>query len=90
VEARWYSWSEDHIANRGITWAEIEEALRPPIVTERTDRSGTMRVLGQTTGGRLLAAFVAPDERSATVSVITALDMDDSERRTYRRRKGKG
>ena len=88
MRARWSKWSEAHIAD-DVAWHEVEEALMPPIVTQRV-KAGALEVLGQTFDGRYLALYVAPDEDQDTVFVITARTMTDSERRRYRNRKRKG
>jgi uncharacterized DUF497 family protein len=89
VQARWHPSSEDHIARHGVTWSEVEEAMEPPTITDLTNR-GTLRVLGQTYAGRVVAMIVAPDDVGGTCYVITARTADDGERRTYQRRGKKG
>lgn len=89
MEVPWDAESEAHIRRRhGVAWHEIEEALMPPIIVERVQR-GAHRVLGVTFAGRRLAVFVRLDSARKPVKLITAREMDDSERRTYRRRVGK-
>jgi uncharacterized DUF497 family protein len=88
VDARWHQWSENHIANHGVAWNEVQEALLPPLVRE--DNGDSELVLGTTFAGRHLAVVVVPDEDAPTVFVVTARDMTDTERRRYRRRRGKG
>jgi uncharacterized DUF497 family protein len=89
VEARWTSWSEEHVARHGVEWHEVEEALTPPIVS-RPVSEGALKVLGRTYAGRYLAVIVSPDGDPPTVFVITARDMDDRERKQYQARQNKG
>jgi hypothetical protein len=89
VEARWHEWSEEHVLRHALEWHEVEEALQPPIVTQR-GRNGTMLVLGRTYAGRYLSVVVVPDDDAPTVFVVTARPMDDRELRAYEARKKQG
>lgn len=90
MEVPWDAESEEHIRRRhGVAWHEVEEALIPPIVIDKVQR-GAHRVLGVTFAGRRLAVLARLDSAREPVKLITARDMDDSERKTYRRRVGKG
>ena len=88
MDVRWDPDSEEHVVHR-VQWHEIEEALMPPIVINKVQR-GAHRVLGVTFAGRHLALFVRLDGTGNATKLITARDMVDGERRTYRRRGRKG
>ncbi len=90
MEVRWDAASEEHISRRhGLQWHEVEEALMPPIVIEKV-QGDAHRVLGVTFAGRHLGVFVRLDNTRNAEKLITAREMDTSERRTYRRRGRKG
>ncbi|MBI4565894.1 MAG: BrnT family toxin [Planctomycetes bacterium] len=82
-EFDWDEANEEHIARHGITPQEAEEVFRGRVLLRRA-RSGRYYASGQSGRGRYLALIV---ERRAdrVVRVITARDMDDQERRFYRR-----
>lgn len=82
---RWTEWSEDHLAHRGIGQTDVEDAvLHPPRWTDG-GRDGTTLVYGTTRGGRHLVVVVV-EEGGGEVFVVTARDMTESERRTFRRK----
>jgi uncharacterized DUF497 family protein len=83
-------WTEDrinHIAIHSITPQEVEEACfnedDPPLI--RTGRDNLHYVFGKTISGRALfvvVRFVRPGE----VRLVTARDMNDWERKYYKKR----
>ncbi len=86
-EIRWTEESEDHIARHNVTPDEVEQVVntRPRLVV-----AGPEEVeygLGTTDAGRhLLVVLVeAVDGRDL---VVTAREMSDSERQTFRRKGG--
>lgn len=81
----WTEGSEDHIARHGVTPEEVQEALytRPRWITP--GRSGVTLVFAVTDAGRYLLVVIAP-ARDGGVYVVTARDLNDSERRTFRRK----
>jgi uncharacterized DUF497 family protein len=84
-EVRWTAWSEDHIARHGVAPAEVEEVLfaRPRWTT--SGRDGTTLVFGTTMAGRLLLV-VTLDEGGGVAFVVTAREMTEQEKRTFRRK----
>lgn len=72
----------------GVNWMEIEELFQGEIklyLTHRKDQYGEKRylALGQTKGGRYLAAFfvaIPPDQ----AKIITARDMDQKEKHWFK------
>ncbi len=82
---RWTEWSEDHIGAHNVTPAEVEEVLfsRPRWIA--IGRNDTTLVYGQTHAGRYLLV-VASDEGDDVAFIVTARDMTDTERRTFRRK----
>jgi len=81
----WTEESEDHIARHGVKPEEVQEALytRPRWITP--GRSGTTLVFAMTDAGRYLLVVVA-SALDGGVYVVTARDLNDSERRTFRRK----
>lgn len=86
-----FDWDEaniGHIAGRGISPAEAEEAVSDPYrVPAPAYRAGTEQrraVLGRSEDRRLL--FIVTTRRGASVRVVTARDATDGERRRYRDR----
>ena len=81
----WTEESEDHIARHGVTPEEVQEALytRPRWITP--GRSETTLVFAMTNAGRHLLVVIAP-ALDGGVYVVTARDLTDSERRTFRRK----
>lgn len=82
-----FEWDENnisHIERHRVTVDEVEEACfsRPLILRGRWKR---YYALGQTDSGRYLTVIFIP-KFGGTIKVITARDMDDSERRRYGRR----
>ena len=73
-----------HLAlGRGIEPEEAEEVFAVAPLFRRTKR-GHYAVFGRTIAGRLLVA-VFEKKREGVMRVITGWDMDDAERRYYRR-----
>lgn len=82
-----FDWDDDnvlHIDRHQFTPDEVEEVFAGEYKIRRT-RDKLYIVLGETLGGRL--AFVVFRRLSrGLIRVVTARDMDDSERRLYRRK----
>jgi len=76
---------EEHIARHAVRPAEVEQVLygRPRYVA--AGRSGTTLVFGTSAAGRHLLVVIgaAPD---GGVSIVTAREMTETERRTFRRK----
>ena len=81
----WAEESEDHIARHGVTPEEVQEALytRPRWIAP--GRNGTTLVFAMTDAGRYLLVVIAP-ALDGGVYIVTARDLTDSERRTFRRK----
>jgi uncharacterized protein len=84
-EVRWTAWSEDHIARHRVAPAEVEDVLftRPRWTT--AGRDDTTLVFGTTMTGRLLLV-VTVDEGDGVAFVVTAREMTEQEKRTFRRK----
>jgi hypothetical protein len=82
-----FDWDDDnvlHIERRQFTPDEVEEVFAGAYKVRRT-RQKLYIALGKTLDGRL--AFVVFRRLSAgIIRVVTARDMDDSERRLFRRK----
>ena len=82
-----FEWDDDnigHIARHHFTPDEIEEVFENPHRIRR-GRQNRYLALGETLDGRL--SFVVFRKRpGGTIRVITARDMNSSERRLYRRK----
>jgi uncharacterized DUF497 family protein len=80
----WDAKNTEHIAEHGVTPEEAEEAcFNNPLILRA--REGKYYVLGTTDSGRYLTVIIRPKFRGL-VRVITARDMDTSERHRYQRR----
>ena len=81
----WTEESEDHIARHGVTPQEVQQSLytRPRWITP--GRSDTTLVYAMTDAARHLLIVIAP-ALDGGVYVVTARDLTDSERRTFRRK----
>jgi uncharacterized DUF497 family protein len=81
----WTEQAEEHIARHAVRPAEVEQVLygRPRYVA--AGRSGTTLVFGTSAAGRHLLVVIgaAPD---GGVSIVTAREMTETERRTFRRK----
>lgn len=84
-EVMWTEDSETHIARHNVTPLEVEQVLYSQPRLAVSGRDDTTEVLGQTDAGRRLLVVVteASDGRDF---VITARDMTDNEKRTFRER----
>ena len=88
-----FVWNEDiieHIAKHNVTPEEIEEVCfdHPLIIKSKQDAKGInpiYYVLGQTDSGRYLLIVIIYFKQGRAM-VITARDMDQSERKRYQRR----
>jgi hypothetical protein len=77
-------WSASHIAAHGVTLVEVREAILERPYWAAPGREGTILVYGRTYAGRYLLV-VAIDENGAAF-IVTARDMTDAEKRTFRRK----
>lgn len=77
-------WSASHIAAHGVTLDEVREAILERPCWAAPGREGTILVYGRTYAGRYLLV-VAIDENGAAF-IVTARDMTDAEKRTFRRK----
>ena len=77
-------WSASHIAAHGVTLDEVREAILERPYWAAPGREGTILVYGRTYAGRYLLV-VAIDE-NGTAFIVTARDMTDAEKRTFRRK----
>jgi uncharacterized protein len=84
-EIRWTDKSEDHIAAHNVTPGEVEEVLyaRPRLVLKGSEE--IEYVFGATEAGRYLLVVLA-DSIDGRAYVVTARDMTDAERQTFRRK----
>jgi len=84
-EARWTDWSEDHNRRHDVAAGEVEQVLFSRARWIAKGRDGTTLVFGSTTSGRPLLV-VTVDEGSGVAFVVTAREMTEQEKRTYRRK----
>lgn len=82
-EIVWTEESEGHIARHGVTTNEVEETIYTPCTLggHRTGRDPTG--LRQTSMGRYLLVVVTEGSDGRDF-IITARDMTDNEKRTFR------
>lgn len=84
-EIRWTEESEEHIARHGVEPAEVEEAAYERPRLEATGRAGVRLVFGTTSAGRYLLVVLG-DHADGSDYCVTARDMTDKERKTFRRK----
>ena len=84
------SWDQetvDHISNHSVSPEEVEEALfneeAAPLIMR--GKEGRYLAYGKTDGGRLLLIVWVPRYRKT--KIVTARDMNEKEKRFYRRSK---
>lgn len=77
-------WSTDHIAAHGVTLDEVREAILEHPHWAVPGRDGTTLVYGQTYAGRYLLVVTIAEGKEAFV--VTARDMTDAEKKTFRRK----
>lgn len=89
VEIRWTEWSEDHIGRHGVTAQEVDEAVSGRPILLRRGRDGATCLYGRTGGGRyLMVVVVADPDPESTMFVVSAREMTEREKRTFRQRTG--
>ena len=75
----------EHIARHGVVPEEVEEVFIGRHLVKKL-RMGRYLVLGQSEEGRCL--FVIYDVNENRIRIATARDMEDKERRLYKRERG--
>jgi uncharacterized DUF497 family protein len=78
---RWDAWNVEHIARHRVLPEEVEEVCHGPYVASET-YGGRLRVIGPTSGGRMLTVILAPEGRGMFYPV-TARPTSRQERRLY-------
>jgi uncharacterized DUF497 family protein len=86
-EVRWDRQSEEHIRRHNVTIGEVWEALGCQRLLFYRIKSKCYAVLGQTEAGRYLL-IILKRVGKATYSLVTARDMQDRERKRYRKSLG--
>jgi len=81
----WSNWTVEHISRHKVSPQEVEEVCFYDAPMVRKGEDETYYILGQTLSGRYLF-IVAVKEGRGKVRVITARNMDNKERKLYRRR----
>lgn len=84
-EILWTDASEAHIARHGVRPEEVEEAINTRPILTRRGRDETTEAFAATTAGRHLVMIVTP-AMDGRWYVVTARDMTDNERLTFRRK----
>ena len=80
----WNQSNLDHIAEHNVEWYEVEEAIWNKAWFENRRGKQRYHAYGQTDSGRYL--FIVLDRRAGSdFYVVTARDMNDREKRYYRR-----
>ena len=79
----WEERNIEHIARHGVTMDEVEDVCYSATLFKR-GRNEILEAYGQTEDGRYLVVFLAKRGRGIYFPV-TARDMNDRERRTFRR-----
>jgi uncharacterized DUF497 family protein len=80
----WDDYRIEHTARHGVEPSEVWEVCEDPLHLAHREGRDRYRVYGQTAGGRYL--FLVLEHLEGTVyKPITARDMTEAERRSYRR-----
>ncbi len=82
----WDDRNRDHIAEHGVSDVEVEEVCYSDPYVRRA-RNNALAVYGQTENGRYLLVILGRRGKGVYYPV-SARDMTDGERRTFRRAKG--
>lgn len=82
----WDEWNLAHIARHEVTKDEVEQAVKRDALWSAT-YANRIRLIGQTTSGRLLTVILAPKDESSYYPV-TARPASRSERKRYIQVKG--
>jgi uncharacterized DUF497 family protein len=77
-------WSADHIAAHGVTLDEVREAILEHPYWAAPGRDGTTLIYGRTYAGRFLLVVTLAEGDEAFV--VTARDMTEAEKKTFRRK----
>jgi len=77
-------WSASHIAAHGVTLDEVREAILERPYWAAPGREGTVLAYGRTNAGRYLFVVVLPE--GAEAFIVTAREMTDAEKKTFRRK----
>jgi hypothetical protein len=78
------SWSAEHIAAHDVTLDEVREAVLERPNWSVPGRDGTTLIYGRTYAGRYL--FVVAIAEGDEAFIVTARDMTDAEKKTFRRK----
>jgi hypothetical protein len=78
-------WSADHIARHGVTLDEVRQAILEHPYWAAPGRDDTTLIYGQTYTGRYLLVVAIP-EKDGEAFIVTARDMTDAEKKTFRRK----
>ena len=78
------AWSADHIAAHDVTLDEVREAILERPYWSVSRRDGITMLYGRTYAGRYL--FVVAIAEGEEAFIVTARDMTDAEKRTFRRK----
>lgn len=81
----WNDASEDHIAGHNVTPQEVEQVFYGQPRRQARGKNGTTLLYAQTDAGRYLTIVTAPADDGGTF-IVTARDMDDTERKTFQKR----
>jgi len=79
----WDNVNIEHISKHTVTPDEAEEVFADDAAIFLRSHSGRFIALGQTEAGRYLT--VVYERKTGAIRVITALDMDEKNRKRYRR-----
>lgn len=83
----WDDWNEEHLGRHNVSPDEAEEVcLADPLVLR--GRGGTKTLYGLTDAGRYLLVVLA-ERGSGIYYPVTARDMTETERRSFRQWKGR-
>ncbi len=77
-------WSAAHIAAHDVTMGEVREAILERPYWAAPGRDGTILVYGRTYAGRYL--LVVTLDEGGDAFIVTARDMTDAEKKTFRRK----
>ena len=78
------AWSRRHIRRHGVTADEVRQAVLEGPYWITRGREDSYLIYGRTHAGRLLMIVALMDDGDAFI--VTARDMTDREKRTYRRK----
>jgi len=80
----WDAWNISHIARHSVLSEEVEEICQTNSQTKVANK-GRVRITGLTKKGRIISAFLDPEQEDGIYYPVSARDASKKERKDYDR-----